>query len=98
MLSEPLQVVARLARALDRLAIPYVVGGSLASSIYGIPRATQDVDLVAEIELLHVETLINALASEALSSGPTGHHSTGCCDHARSARTLAADRPAVHTQ
>ena len=47
MLSEPLQVVAQVVRALDQLDIPYVVGGSLASSIYGIPRATQDVDLVA---------------------------------------------------
>jgi hypothetical protein len=53
MLSEPLLVVARLARAFDDLAIRYVVGGSLASSLHGIPRATQDVDLVAEIELSH---------------------------------------------
>jgi hypothetical protein len=36
MLSEPLLAVARLARAFDDLAIRYVVGGSLASSLYGI--------------------------------------------------------------
>ncbi len=42
MLSEPLLVVARLARTFDDLAIRYLVGGSLASSLYGIPRATQD--------------------------------------------------------
>ena len=64
MLSEPLLVVGRLARAFDDLAIRYVVGGSLASSLYGIPRATQDVDLVAEIGLPHVEALTNALADE----------------------------------
>jgi hypothetical protein len=64
MLSEPLLVVARLARAFDDLAIRYVVGGSLASSLYGVPRATQDVDLVAEIELPLVEPLTNALAYE----------------------------------
>ena len=52
MLSEPLLVVARLARAFDDLGIRYVVGGSLASSLYGIPRATQDVDLVAEVRAL----------------------------------------------
>jgi len=57
MLSEPLLVVARLARTFEDLVIRYVVGGSLASSLYGIPRATQDVDLVAEIELPHVEAL-----------------------------------------
>ena len=64
MLSEPLLVVARLARAFDDLAIRYVVGGSLASSLHGVPRATQDVDLVAEIGLEHVEALERTLADE----------------------------------
>jgi hypothetical protein len=64
MLSEPFQVVARLARVFDDLGIRYLVGGSLASSVYGIPRATQDVDLVAEIALSHVEALTNALAND----------------------------------
>ncbi len=64
MLSEPLLVVARLARTFEDLGIRYVVGGSLASSLYGIPRATQDVDLVAEIELPHVEAITSALAGE----------------------------------
>ena len=43
MLSEPVLVVAELARVFDALGIRYVVGGSVASSLYGIPRATQDV-------------------------------------------------------
>jgi hypothetical protein len=64
MFSEPLLVVARLARTFDELAIRYVVGGSFASSLYGIPRATQDVDLVAEIGLAHVEAFTSALADE----------------------------------
>jgi hypothetical protein len=41
-----------------------VVGDSVASSIYGIPRATQDVDLVADIRLAHVDALTSALAGE----------------------------------
>lgn len=64
MFSEPLLVVARLARTFDALAIRYVVGGSFASSLYGIPRATQDVDLVAEIELPHVDAITGALVDE----------------------------------
>jgi hypothetical protein len=64
MLSEPVLVVARIAQALDELGIPYIVGGSLASSVYGIPRATQDVDLVADINLTHVEAFTNALTEE----------------------------------
>ena len=41
-----------------------MVGGSVASSVYGIPRATQDVDLVADIKLPNVEPITNALAGE----------------------------------
>jgi hypothetical protein len=64
MLSEPVLVVAKLARLFDSLGIRYVVGGSLASSIYGIPRATQDVDLVADIRLPHVDAITSSLAGE----------------------------------
>lgn len=64
MLSEPVLVVAKLARVFDALGISYVVGGSLASSIYGIPRATQDVDLVADVRLSHVDAITSALAGE----------------------------------
>lgn len=35
---------------MDRLGLPWLIGGSVASSLYGIPRATLDVDLVAKIE------------------------------------------------
>lgn len=49
MLGDPILVVATLARVLDDLGVRYLVGGSLASSVYGVPRATQDVDLVAEL-------------------------------------------------
>jgi hypothetical protein len=64
MLSEPFQVVALLARVFDDLGIRYLVAGSLASSVYGIPRATQGVDLVAEIALSHVEALTNVLGND----------------------------------
>ena len=63
MLSEPFQVVALLAR-FRRSWHPLPGRGSLASSVYGIPRATQDVDLVAEIALSHVEALTNAMAND----------------------------------
>jgi hypothetical protein len=46
--SDPLKVTRKLVTVLDELGIPYLVGGSLASSLYGIPRATQDVDVVVE--------------------------------------------------
>ena len=65
MLSEPVLVVAKLARVFDALAIRYLVGGSVASSVYGIPRATQDVDVVADIKLPQVEAITSALIGES---------------------------------
>lgn len=43
---ETLDLVGRIASLLDRLAIPYLVGGSVASTFFGEPRGTRDVDLV----------------------------------------------------
>lgn len=62
--SDPLVVVARLADLFDQLSIPYLVGGSLASSVYGIPRATNDVDLVADIRPMHVRPFQEALGGD----------------------------------
>ena len=45
----------------ERLGIDYCIGGSLASSAYGIARATMDVDLIAKIETKHVDNLVKAL-------------------------------------
>jgi hypothetical protein len=36
----------------------------LASSLHGIPRATQDVDIVADIKTSHISSLVDALESD----------------------------------
>jgi hypothetical protein len=38
-----------LIEVFTRLGIPYAVGGSVASSLYGVPRSTLDIDVVADI-------------------------------------------------
>lgn len=53
----PVEVLAALTpvvEVLERLGPRYHVGGSLASSAYGVPRATADVDVVAELRQEHV--------------------------------------------
>ncbi len=40
-----IEVVERLVRVLDDLGIVYAIGGSMASSVYGTPRFTQDADI-----------------------------------------------------
>jgi hypothetical protein len=69
MLSEPLLVVSRIVAAFESLSVPYVVGGSLASSVYGVPRATQDVDLVADLRFEHVAPFVRALSGEFYVDG-----------------------------
>ena len=58
---EALEITALVARHLERLGVAYCVGGSLASSLHGIPRSTQDADLAAALRPEHVESLVAAL-------------------------------------
>ncbi|MBN2493423.1 MAG: hypothetical protein JXR96_02430 [Deltaproteobacteria bacterium] len=63
-LAQAVECTLEVARVLDELGVPYLVGGSLASSLHGIPRSTQDADLVAELELSHVSRLVERLGSD----------------------------------
>jgi hypothetical protein len=40
------ELLQKITAALDGNAIPYMLTGSLASSMYGVPRATNDIDIV----------------------------------------------------
>jgi hypothetical protein len=40
---------------LEELGVAYHIGGSVASSVYGIARATLDVDMVADLHTEHVQ-------------------------------------------
>lgn len=56
-----IEEAATIAKILDDLQIPYVIGGSLASGIWGEMRYTQDIDLVADIQVIHISQLLQAL-------------------------------------
>ncbi len=45
-MSEQRDFLQRLVEGLDEAGVPYVVAGSLSSSLHGRPRATNDIDLV----------------------------------------------------
>lgn len=47
--------------AFDKLSIPYFIGGSIASSIHGMARATMDIDIVADIREYQVDRLKDEL-------------------------------------
>ena len=59
-------------RALDLLAIPYMVTGSVASSYHGRPRATHDADIVIDPAPSQIEPLVNELTSTGFSEKQLG--------------------------
>jgi len=61
MLAEPVAATMRVANALNALGVPYAIGGSFASAVHGVMRATMDADLVADLRMEHAEALARAL-------------------------------------
>jgi hypothetical protein len=62
--------VAPVRAALEQLGVRYYVGGSLASSLYGLSRSTMDADLVAELAAEHVHPLTETLVATYYVSEP----------------------------
>lgn len=61
MLSEPVAVTLQVTEAIESLGVPYVIGGSMASTAHGRIRTTLDVDIVADLQPAHVDVLVQAL-------------------------------------
>ena len=59
--NEPIQVTQLVTNVLEELGVKYVLGGSLASALHGVARATMDADIIANIEIKHVVPFVNAL-------------------------------------
>lgn len=55
------EAVLPLVKAFDKLGVSYYISGSVASSIYGVPRATIDVDIVLDLKPQHVHSLVEML-------------------------------------
>lgn len=64
MQNEPIEVTARVTTVFEQLGVPYLIGGSLASTLYGMVRTTQDSDIVAEMTLEHLAPFLAALQAE----------------------------------
>jgi len=62
--TSPLNAATILGRALDEAHIPYAIGGALAYNMYGIPRATADLDVnvfVVALEEKEFKPLLSVL-------------------------------------
>ena len=63
-IADPIELAQKIASILLPLNIPYVVGGSVASSLLGENRSTQDLDLVIDLEAGTAQRLIDAMSGE----------------------------------
>lgn len=70
-------VLAPVTALFAQLGIRYHIGGSLASSVHGIPRATLDADLVALMEARHVAPLVAGLTPAFYCSAEEMHAALG---------------------
>lgn len=62
MIPEQFDALLHVVEVLRALDVAYAVGGSVASSLFGEPRSTADIDLLAELRPAHVQPLVKALA------------------------------------
>jgi hypothetical protein len=60
-MEEAIAVMLLVTGVLERLEIPYLIGGSIASSLHGHARSTQDVDIIADLQAEHVPAIVAAL-------------------------------------
>jgi hypothetical protein len=70
---DPVRVALEFAGVLERLGVAYVAVGSLASSMHGEPRSTDDIDLVADLRPTQVEALLAALGEAYYVSADAVH-------------------------
>ncbi len=60
------ETLAKVLRQIEALGIPYMVAGSVASSYYGRPRMTHDVDVVLDPAPAELSSLVGELARAGL--------------------------------
>ncbi len=67
---EPSELLKYLGTSLDRLGIPYLVTGSMASIAYGEPRFTNDIDVVVVLAASQVPALCAAFPAPDFFCSP----------------------------
>jgi len=60
-----------ITNTLDEQNVPYMLSGSLALTLYAIPRATRDIDLIVELQDKHVNSFVQAIKGKFYFHEPT---------------------------
>lgn len=64
MQNEPIEVTLQVTAVLEELGVPYVIGGSLASTLHGMIRTTQDSDIITGMRPEHISSFVSSLQNE----------------------------------
>ena len=65
---EQLKVIRLVVDRIEKLGIPYFITGSIASSYYGIPRYTHDVDVVVTISEKDIRAIVRLFEGDGYLS------------------------------
>lgn len=60
--AELIKLAIKMGEIFEHISVPYLIGGSVASSILGEPRAT--LDIVADLKLFHIQSLLELMARD----------------------------------
>ena len=63
-MQDPIEIATDTGARLDALGVAWVTGGSIASSVHGEPRSTQDVDMVVALLDRHVTAFGEAIGRD----------------------------------
>lgn len=61
--------LTKIADVLDAMSVSWAVGGSIASSVYGEPRATNDIDVIATLNEQQARGMVARLGDEFYADG-----------------------------
>ena len=74
-INDSLDLALRVGNVLESLGCDYFVGGSVASSLHGEPRATNDIDFVVAMRPQRVQAFAEQAAVNIAGIFATGKHS-----------------------
>lgn len=57
-------LLAQVVRVLEEMGVPYMIGGSVALSVWAVPRTTHDIDVVVELPGERIPEFCSAFPSD----------------------------------
>jgi hypothetical protein len=99
---DAIAVTVQVAKVLEAIGVRYFVGGSIASTLYGMVRTTQDSDIIADIHAEQIPLFVNQLQfdfymDDEMMSDAILHHSSFNIIHKDSIFKVDIFVPQLHT-